>query len=112
MNKKNQKRGRKYIKDHKAMGIIYDNKCLKLFWCRIIMKKIEKKYYTSGNGYGKFFVVDVKQIHLKWVITAVCEKTIDDKTIYCLFRITKARKVVDLMMQHITGGPSSAFFLV
>jgi hypothetical protein len=29
------------------------------------MKKIEKKYYTSGNGYGKFFVVDVKQIHLK-----------------------------------------------
>jgi len=61
---KNQKREilKSIIEKHKAMGI-YDSQMSETVLMSYFKEEVEKKYYTS-NGYGKFFVVDVKHIRL------------------------------------------------
>ena len=62
---KNQKREilESILKSHKAMGI-YDSQMSETVLMSYFNEEIEKKFYTS-NGYGKFFIVDVKQISLQ-----------------------------------------------
>jgi len=50
------------LKDHKAMGI-NESRTSETVLMSFFNEEVEKKYYTS-NGYGKFFIVDVKQIHI------------------------------------------------
>ena len=62
--KKNQKREilENIISSHKAMGI-YDSQLSEVVLMSYFNEEVEKKFYTT-NGYGKFFIIDVKQIFL------------------------------------------------
>lgn len=61
---KNQKKEilESILKSHKEMGI-YDSQLSETVLMSYFNEAIETKYYTS-NGYGKFFIVDFKQIRL------------------------------------------------